>query len=62
MSLENPRIFELGLQIRKECLSGKLAQAEFPLYARAELGLYNMIRQLKAMVDTNKLLADVCRT
>jgi len=52
------RLFELGLRIRKDCLLAKLARPEFPFYARAELGLYNYLRQLGAKFDTVALLQE----
>lgn len=50
------RPFDLGLRIRKDCLLAKLDRPEFPFYARAELGLYNYLRQLRAKFDTVELL------
>jgi predicted unusual protein kinase regulating ubiquinone biosynthesis (AarF/ABC1/UbiB family) len=59
VSFDNPKIFELGLRLRKECLGAKLAHKEFPFYSRAELGLYSYLRQLKATLDTNHILHSI---
>jgi predicted unusual protein kinase regulating ubiquinone biosynthesis (AarF/ABC1/UbiB family) len=56
VAFNDRRLFDLGLRIRKDCLLAKLARPEFPFYARAELGLYNYLRQLGAKFDTVELL------
>lgn len=59
VNFKNTKVFELGLDIRKETLKGKLAKADYPFYARAELGLYNMLHLLGSQLDTNQILDSV---
>lgn len=55
------KIFDKIINIRKEALAGKLAQPEFPFYARAEIGLYNHLHNLGAQVDVAALAAGMAR-
>ena len=56
VSFDDPKLGEIGLRIRKQVVLARLAQPEFRFYARAELGLYNYLRQLRARLDTAELL------
>ena len=59
VSFDDKSLFDIGFQVRKQCLEAKLARPEFPFYSRAELGLYSYLRQLKARINTNEILNSV---
>jgi hypothetical protein len=52
----SPRILKAMFRIFNECLRNKAINPEFAFYARAEMGLYNLLHLLKAKVDTGKIL------
>lgn len=57
----DPKLVEGLKDLVKEVLQSKLIQPEFVFYKRAELGLYNVLRLLKARVPTREIVKSVQR-
>ena len=51
----SPRILKAMFRIFNECLRNKAINPEFAFYARAEMGLYNLLHLLGAKVDTGSV-------
>ena len=56
VDFSSPRILKAMFRIFNECLRNKAINPEFAFYARAEMGLYNLLHLLRAKVDTGKIL------
>jgi len=55
----DPSLFAGLTRIAKEVLQNKLVRPEFIFYKRAEIGLYNVLHQLRARVPTVELIRKV---
>ena len=50
----DPKLLQRMAQLWEESMRNKMANPEFAFYSRAELGLYNLLHQLCARIDTSK--------
>lgn len=55
-------IFDLGASRLDDIVESQLVQPEYPLYSRAELGLYNFLHLLGARINTNELRTARCKS
>lgn len=51
----DPKILNKMTRIWEDSMRSKIINPEFAFYTRAELGLYNLLHQLQARVDTSKI-------
>jgi predicted unusual protein kinase regulating ubiquinone biosynthesis (AarF/ABC1/UbiB family) len=51
----DPQILNKMTRIWEDSMRSKIINPEFAFYTRAELGLYNLLHQLRARVDTSKI-------
>lgn len=51
----DPKILNKMTRIWEESMRSKIINPEFAFYSRAEFGLYNLLHQLQARIDTSKI-------